>query len=761
MVPPIVMTVGLTVLIAVNDGSAAVPVIDDLTVLGLSTYATVCSALAATAATGRMRTAWTTMAVALAAWAVADLIWFVCEYVLYVDPFPSPADFFYLAFTVLAVPAVLTMAPFDAASQRQARLRIVLDGVTVALCSFLLAWILALERVYETYRDDAPAFALALSYPVADIVILAVCVAVWARVQSRQRGVLGLLVFAFAVMTITDSAFAYAVAIGTYASASPIDVGWAVSLLAICAAALMSRRAPPPRTRTMLVPSNAALLAPYAPLLLAGTVGPLLVVSGLERYIVPAIVSAVFLRQSVAAWENRRWQRAAADEALKDPLTGLANKNLFHDRLTHAMMLRTRDARPVMVATLDLDDFRFVNESVGHPAADRLLKHAAERIAACVRPGDTVGRIEGDEFALLLEGDLDDSQRVLQRVVDTFDEPFAVDGQEVSIRSSVGVAVASPDEPDVAAEIMLQRAEIAMHAAKSSGAARVRTFDVDMASADPDSAESADTDTDRLQVAGAAKVRLLGELRHAVDNGDLGLAYQPKVDLRSGRIIGVEALLRWPHPELGVLSPGTFMPLVREHRLMRPVTDLVIDKVLDDAAQWVAAGAPMPVAVNLFAPSLRDKGLPVALADALSIRNLTAELLTVEVTEDLVINDLDSVTRVLEQLRGHRIRIAIDDFGSGYSALSYLRDLLIDEIKLDRRFIAAVTTDHRAAVVVRAVIDLTHGLGMTVVAEGIEDAATASWLRDSGCEIGQGFYFGRPIEASAVPALADVVSPIA
>ncbi|PRC44521.1 GGDEF-domain containing protein, partial [Mycobacterium sp. ITM-2017-0098] len=233
------MTVVLTVLIAVNDGSAVVPVIDDLTILGLSTYATVCAALAARTAAGRMRTAWTTMAVALGAWAVADLIWFLCEYVLYIEPFPSPADFFYLAFSVLAVPAVLTMAPFDAVSRLQAKLRIILDGVTVALCSFLLAWILALHSVYETYGDDTLTIALALFYPVADMVILAVAVAVWARVENRQRAVVGLLVFAFGVTTITDIAFAYAVAADTYASASPIDIGWAVALVAICAAALL------------------------------------------------------------------------------------------------------------------------------------------------------------------------------------------------------------------------------------------------------------------------------------------------------------------------------------------------------------------------------------------------------------------------------------------------------------------------------------------------------------------------------------------
>lgn len=238
-----------------------------------------------------------------------------------------------------------------------------------------------------------------------------------------------------------------------------------------------------------------------------------------------------------------------------------------------------------------------------HPAADRLLVRAGERIAASVRPGDTVGRLGGDDFVLLLEGDLEDSHEVLQRVLATFDEPFVVDRQPVSIRSSVGVAIANSDEPDLTPATMVERAEIAMHAAKLSRSARFRTFDSDMTPSGADALEPRATDTDRVLTAGAAKVRFLGEWRSAVDNGELGLAYQAKVDLRTGRTVGVEALLRWPHPELGLLNPGAFMKLVREHKLMRPVTDLVIDKVLDDVARWSAAGAQLPVAVN-FSPPL-------------------------------------------------------------------------------------------------------------------------------------------------------------
>ena len=754
---PVGLTVLLAVLLAVGQGQAWLPVLDDVIIVILSSFATVCAVLAAKSAEGHKHRAWATRAAAMAAWAVADMIWLVCEYVLRIEPFPSPADLFYLAFSVLAVPAVLGMAQFDAWSRRQATLRIALDGLTVALCSFLLAWIFALDRVYEAYRDDKLALGLAFFYPVADMVILAVAVAVLARVDIAHRAVPALLVFAFALMAVTDSAFAYAVAVDSYQTGSFIDIGWAIALVAICAAAMLSRESTPPRMPTVLVPSSTALWAPYVPLLLAGTIGPPMVMSGLEQFVVPVIVVAVCLRQSVAAWENRQLLRAAAEQALRDPLTELANETLFHDRLAHALMLSSRDGHSVAVVSLDLDDFKLVNDSVGHPEADSLLVKVGQRIADCVRAGDTVARIRGDEFALLLEGEHDDSQLIAERVVGAFNEPFVLHGEQILLRPSVGVASSSSDEAEVAPETLIGRAETAMNVAKRSRSSRVHVFDATIESAAAD-VVAPERGSPQNWPDGAAKIRLLGELRHAIDNGELHMVYQPMVDLRSGFIVGVEALLRWPHPRLGMLSPDAFLPLVRQHGLMRPVTDAVLDNVLDDAARWMAGGVPMPVAVNLFAPFLRDAQLPSALCQALEGRGLPAELLTVEITEDLVLHDFNVVTGVLGQLRGRGIRVAIDDFGSGFSALSYLRELRIDEIKLDRHFIATVTSDPRAAAVVRAVIDLTHDLGSVVVAEGVEEEATAAWLRDRGCDIAQGYYFGRPVDAADVPDLVRIAA---
>ncbi len=750
--PSIIIPAGLAALLAVvlvlDEGSAVVRVVDDLAVLALSTWAAVCSGLAARATRGRIRTAWTFMAAGLAAWAVGDLIWLVTENVLHVSPFPSPADLFYLLFPLLAA---LAMAQFPAVL-RQSRLRIVLDGATVALCVFLLLWIIWLQDVYDAYREDGLALGLALAYPMADVLGLSIAVAVLARAPARQRAVLSLLTLALLLTTLTDSAFAYLVAGDRYATGNLIDIGWAAALVVFTAAAVRSRTTPPPVAPPVTVPSNSSLWVPYVPLLLAGTVGPALVMTGLERIIVPFITTAVCVRQAVAAWENRRLLLAAADQALRDPLTGLANQALFHDRLAHAMMLKLRDDRSVAVVSLDLDDFKLVNDSLGHPTADSLLVHAGQRVADCARPGDTVARLGGDEFSLLLESEVDDSHLVAQRVIEAFNKPFDVDGHNILMNPSVGVAVAPADEPELTPEALITRSEMAMHAAKRSRSSRVHTFSADMVT-DPDATGSAAGDLGQAPFDGAAQVRLLGELRRAIDAGVFKVVYQPKFDLKTGRVVGVEALLRWPHPELGMLRPDAYMSLVREHGLMRPVTDMVLDKVVNDANRWMARGAQIPVAVNLFAPFLRDTRLPDTLCRALERGGLPAECLTVEITEDLVLTDIGLVTEVLRRLRSHGIRVAIDDFGSGYSALSYLRDLTIDEIKLDRNFIAPVTSNSRAAAVVRAVIELAHDLQITVVAEGIEDAATATWLRDRDCDVGQGYYLGKPIDADGVPDL--------
>ncbi len=724
-------------------GDNTVRIVDGLAFAAFGLYAAVCLTLAARAAQGRNRTAWTTMAVAFYLWAAGELTRALFTLVLHRSVFPSPWDFLYLAFVVLVCVAFVL---FPAEPAQGSRTRVLFDALIVAMSSFIVLWVVVLGNVYQARQVDSVIQGRALLYPLFVLFIFVAAVVFVARSGPGNRVVMWLLFGAVTLMAFSGITFAFLQGANRYHPGHLTSIGWVLAMSCFGAAALLSRRprVPVPPSSPQ---SSTVLWLPYVPLLLAGTIGPALAMTGVLRIGVPVLMAFLCVRQVLSGWENRRLLTAAADQALRDPLTGLANRTLFQDRLAHAMALRRRDDRVVAVVSLDLDDFKLINDSMGHPAADTLLVRVGGRIAESVRPGDTVARLGGDEFALLLEGGVDEAHLVCERVIASFDTPFIIDGHEVLMRPSAGMAVTLQAETDLAPEELVKRADIAMYFAKRTRNSTVHTFSSDMTLLDPGIEEVTNTGENRSVGSGAAQVRLLGELRRTIDRGGLEMVYQPKIDLRTGRIAGVEALLRWPHPRLKVLRPGAFLPLILRHGLMRPVTDLVFKKALDDAARWMAMGLDVPIAVNLFAPLLRDLQLPEAVSNVLRERDLPPRLLTIEITEDLVLDEVGRATGVLKQLRDDGIRIAIDDFGSGYSALSYLRDLPIDEVKFDRHFIASVATDDRAAAVVSA------------VAEGVEDAETATWLREHACDIGQGYYFGRPVPAAEIPGLVAQQAP--
>ncbi len=746
-VPWVLVAVLALVMVLARDG-AHLAVANDAISLLLAAFAAARATLAARAADGPTRLAWIFLATALATWAIGDVIWLVYDVILREPPSPSPADLFYLAFSVLVA---VGLSQLLARGTLVSRLHLALDALTVSLCLFLLVWIFSLNRVFDTLRHHNVELTLALVTPLADVVVLSIAVLALARSRRRRPVALAVITVAITLITIADVALTFLIVDGSYRTGHVIDLLWASAMALFAAAAVLSRLPQPAPDRPAPVPSHSSLWLPYVPLLLAGVLGPPVVMRGFESVLVQLIVCVVCGRQILSSWDNRQLLTAAADQALRDPLTGLANRTLFNERLDHAMLLRVRDSRPITVISIDLDDFKLVNDSLGHPVADRLLVGAGQRFLDCVRTGDTVARLGGDEFMLLLEGGADDHQMVAQRVVEAFERPFDVDGHEVFLRPSLGVATASEKEPDLSAEIVMRRADLAMYAAKRS-AADVRTFAADLPTAPVDPVDLKHRPR-RAPGGGAERIRLLGELRDAVDGGTIEVAYQPKVNLSSGRVTGVEALLRWPHPRLGTLRPDAFLSLVRQHGLMGPVSDIVVRKVLDDAADWHSQDLDIAVAINFFAPMLRDTRLPDRLCQELDSRRLNHDVLTVEITEDIVLTEVGTVKAVLRELRERGVRVAIDDFGSGYSALSYLRDLAIDEVKLDRQFVADVTSDARAAAVVSAVINLTHSLGISVVAEGVEDADTADWLIRHGCDTGQGFFFSTPVTPAEVPAL--------
>jgi diguanylate cyclase (GGDEF)-like protein len=728
-------------------GESTVRAVDALGMVAFAVFSCVCAALAARSESGRQRRAWIWLTVGLAGYAFAAVISAFYHVLLGMDQRPSPSVVD-VAYLILKVAACLALVLYPVGFSGHSRVRILFDGLIVAIALFQVAWVFVLRDVYEAGAASRFALWVSVAYLVTGICILTVALIVLARARTDQRMILFLLTGGIVVNALSGSAFVYLTTHDIFNRGIFVDIGRVAALLALGSAALLSRRAAPTGVQTRTLPSQVSVWLPYLPVVLATAVctwaflggpgfGPIAVASVL-------LVAVVLARQFIAVAENRRLLAMTADQALRDPLTGLANRALFHDRLTHAMQLHQRDNQSVAVLVMDLDDFKLVNDSLGHPAGDALLVMVAERILGCLRPGDTVARLGGDEFAVLMEGWAEHSRLVAQRVVQVFDEPFLIEGHDILVCPSVGLAVAAAEGAEISAKALMKQADVAMYSAKRSRSSGVHSFTPDMYLVDPSETGLARTNGN----GGAVAVKLLGELRHAIDNGGLTLVYQPKFDLRDDTIVGVEALVRWPHAERGVLGPDHFLPLVREHGLMHSVTEVVLARAVDDAARWHSQGFHVPIAVNVFAPSLGDLALPKQIVKALVRGNLNAEALTVEVTEDLLLEDVDRTRIVIDRLREHGIRVAIDDFGSGYSALSYLHDLPIDELKLDRQFIAPVLVDWRAAAIVRAVIDLAHVLGVTTVAEGVEDEATAARLREYGCEVGQGYYYSPPLASS-------------
>jgi len=387
-----------------------------------------------------------------------------------------------------------------------------------------------------------------------------------------------------------------------------------------------------------------------------------------------------------------------------------------------------------------------------------LLIQAAQRLLGCARTGDTVARLGGDEFAVLIEDAGENAHLIVYQIMEAFERPFSTDGEIIFMRPSAGLAVADADDPDLFGAELLKQADMAMYSAKRLRGG-LQTYSPDMHLSDEvlPALPASEVLPSR---GGLIEVRLLSDLRQAISRRALTVLYQPKVDLRTTEVVGAEALVRWPHPIFGLVRPQQFLPLVRQHGLMRTVTDLVLDQALGDAAQWQRRGVAVPVAVNLFPPLVGDVNLPSRIFDALARHDLPGESLIIEITEDLLLDNIDRTRNVLEALRERNIHIALDDFGSGYSALTYLRKLPIDEVKVDHDLIGHVLTDPRADAIVRAVVDLAHALNVTTVAEGVENGEIAAYLRDCGCEVAQGIYYRPPITAAAMMELMASPAPL-
>ena len=454
--------------------------------------------------------------------------------------------------------------------------------------------------------------------------------------------------------------------------------------------------------------------------------GRLVLYADIATLVVSVVILVLFGRSSLRYQRDLRRQSSINEhQAMHDALTGLPNRLLFQDRAEQAVARAARSHADVAVLVLDLDRFKEVNDTLGHSHGDLLLIEVAKRLPAVLRDCDTVARLGGDEFAVLLDAaTVEGAIEVADRITGALQETFVLDGVALDLEASIGIAVGRDQVAD-----LLRRGDVAMYEAKDQH----RPYAV--------YAPERESNT-------PARLALLGDLRRALSReNELSLHYQPKIDAVTGEVRGVEGLLRWAHPTRGPVPPDAFIPVAENTGLIEPLTLHVVKLALRQQQVWMAAGRELPIAVNISARNLLDLTFPDVVERLLRDHGVPPRLLMLELTESSIMSDPARAMGVLHRLSNQGIRIAIDDFGTGYSSMSYLKELPVAELKIDRSFVTDLPTDGSNAVLVQSAVDLGHNLGLSVVAEGVEDEQVLERLRAMGCDIAQGFHIGRPVTA--------------
>jgi diguanylate cyclase (GGDEF)-like protein len=455
---------------------------------------------------------------------------------------------------------------------------------------------------------------------------------------------------------------------------------------------------------------------------------PRLVLLGIEMLALPVAIL-------VAKVTHTRFLADIRHVAFRDELTGLANRSYFMERLADALARSQRKPGHVAVLLLDFDGFKRLNDTMGHPAGDQLLKEAALRFTKSVRGGEMAARLGGDEFTFLLEGvrDRDGAEALANRIMTLLEQPFSIEAHEVVMSASIGVAF--NDGPYCSADELVRRADVALYQAKADGRNCYRLF------------------TPHNQESNFKSLELGAGLRGAIDQGELRLDFQPEIDLTSGRVTGFEALVRWQHPRQGLLQPLEFVPTAEEFGLIRDVGKWVLREACNEAQTWSRTRpelAGSTVSVNVSPLEFRARDFVEEVGNALGESGLQPQRLKLEIVETAFMSDLDSTTATLHSLKQLGVKLAIDDFGTGYSSLSYLRRFPIDTLKIDQSFVRQAPGDQKVQSIIEAMVALSHALDMDVTAEGIETRQQLSLLMQAKCDRAQGFLFSRPIARDAV-----------
>jgi diguanylate cyclase (GGDEF)-like protein len=667
------------------------------------------------------RLGWLCIALGLAFYAMGQIVFVVYVQYQAAPPAPSAADIPWLASYPFLIVGVFRLG--RRTGWKRDRLLLVDAAISaLGLSAVAMTW---LTVMLHGTKGSLATVLTTMAYPVADVLLVLILVGGLALNSWQVDGVWAWLGVGLVLFAAADTIYAIRVTTDTLTVGTPLDCLWVVAVAIISYAAgqprgsSVSRRAN--RWAVLLVPTSITLTALLLLVTAGGGSGSLPVKLLAAATVIAALTRAGF------TFQQMRGLIINGVEARTDELSGLGNRRAFLE----AVEQRVAHGRgKFSVILLDLDRFKEVNDSLGHSAGDALLQEVGVRVKARMRQGDVSARLGGDEFAVMLDNTSAEAAReIAERLRVDLQQAFVSDGTSIYSDASCGVAAWPANANDTGG--LLQRADIAMYEAK-----RHRTGTELYPVGD-------ETDL-------SAPLRLVSELRRALTDEQLVLHFQPKVGLHSGDLEGVEALVRWQHPTRGLLAPDEFLPQAERYGLMRQLTTRVLTLALDQVRDWQRAGLDTTVAVNISVSNLLDLEFPDQVRALLEVRSLASSCLMLEVTETTLMADPNRAARLLSRLQEIGVRVSIDDYGTGYSSLARLRELPVNELKLDRAFLTGITTDARAAAIVRSTVELAHSLGLTIVAEGIETGEDEDVLRELLCDIGQGFHLARPLAAEAL-----------
>ena len=647
----------------------------------------------------------------------------------------------------LAVGGVLTFP--GALGTFASNLRGVLDGVLIATGMFFMSWVLVLSPVYEHNSGGAFVEVFNLGYPASGLVVASLVVVVATRASGLNRLSLGLVSAGLLSCAVADSAYSYLMAFDRYGIGSATDFGWVLGYLLIALGALRACEHPIVRCDAAATPTLRTIVGPNLPLL------GVIVVATWQVYVhhsldlvgqisFMAAISTMAVRQCLVLLDHfalshelelKVEQRTAElqHQAFHDALTGLANRALFNSYLDEAIGQQNGDCTGLVVFLIDLHNFKHVNDLYGHQFGDELLRLVALRLQSIIRDADAVARVGGDEFGVLMQchGAQLDTDIVARRMAATLARPFAVGSTSLLVEAAMGLVAGGPGE--ASGDDLLRDAGLALSAAKAKGGHCCEVFSPLMHSSILEG------------------LRTEADMRRALERDQFVVYYQPVVNLETLTIQGLEALVRWNHPERGFLGPDKFIPVAEATGIIGDIGAWVLRQACRDVAALEFADPPLWISVNLSALQLEDENLVTTVSEALEAAGLEACRLTLEVTETVVMNDVPRSIQVLTALRKIGLKIAIDDFGTGYSSLGALRYLPVDTLKIDRSFVTDLARDRASSHLTRRTLQLAADFHLHSVAEGVEEVEQLDILRGFGCDAVQGFLFARP------QPIADIV----